>query len=95
MALRQTISVSGQGSIFDGTRTVPVGPLTSTLDAYVKVATVAGSKDNLAASVLFSGSGFSFEKSFTFTPDLDGGNFIKQAYLHLKTLSEFADATDC
>jgi len=27
--------------------------------------------------------------------DLDGPNPIKQAYLHLKTLPEFADAIDC
>jgi hypothetical protein len=26
--------------------------------------------------------------------DIDGANPIKQAYLHLKTLPEFADATD-
>lgn len=27
--------------------------------------------------------------------DINGENPIKQAYLHLKTLPEFADATDC
>jgi len=27
--------------------------------------------------------------------DLDGENPIKQAYIHLKTLPEFADAVDC
>jgi hypothetical protein len=27
--------------------------------------------------------------------DLDGANPIRQAYLHLKTLPEFANATDC
>lgn len=30
-----------------------------------------------------------------FIPILDGDNFIKQAYLHLKTLPEFSDAVDC
>jgi hypothetical protein len=30
-----------------------------------------------------------------FIPDMEGGNFIKQAYLYLKTLPEFADAVDC
>jgi len=30
-----------------------------------------------------------------FAPNLDGDNFIRQAYLHLKTLPEFADAVDC
>ena len=30
-----------------------------------------------------------------FVPNLDGDNFIRQAYLYLKTLPEFAGATDC
>ena len=33
--------------------------------------------------------------SFTYLYDLNGPNPIKQAYLHLKTLPEFADAIDC
>jgi hypothetical protein len=32
-------------------------------------------------------------KQFNLT--LDGVNFVQQAYEHLKTLPEFADATDC
>jgi hypothetical protein len=32
---------------------------------------------------------------YKFIPNLDGDNFIKQAYLHLKTLPEFAGAVDC
>lgn len=35
------------------------------------------------------------EKNYDFLPNLDGGNFIQQAYFHLKTLPEFAGATDC
>lgn len=30
-----------------------------------------------------------------FSPDLNGDNFIKQAYEHIKTLPEFANAKDC
>jgi hypothetical protein len=32
---------------------------------------------------------------YSFAPDLNGKNFIAQAYEHLKTLPEFAGATDC
>jgi hypothetical protein len=32
---------------------------------------------------------------FSFVPELDGDNFIKQAYQFLKTLPEFSDAVDC
>ena len=34
-------------------------------------------------------------RSMSFVPVLDGDNFIRQAYFHLKTLPEFAGATDC
>lgn len=30
-----------------------------------------------------------------FSPDLDGENFIKQAYKYIKTLPEFTGAVDC
>lgn len=35
------------------------------------------------------------QKEFFFSPDINGKNFIAQAYDHLKTLPEFAGATDC
>jgi hypothetical protein len=34
-------------------------------------------------------------KEYYFVPAMDGANPIKQAYEHLKTLPEFAGATDC
>jgi hypothetical protein len=30
-----------------------------------------------------------------FVPDLDGQNFIAQAYVHFKALPQFANAVDC
>ena len=35
------------------------------------------------------------ELPYQFVYDINGENPIKQAYLHLKTLPEFATATDC
>lgn len=38
----------------------------------------------------------SFSENYHSCPyDIDGGNPFKQAYEHLKTLPEFAGATDC
>jgi hypothetical protein len=34
-------------------------------------------------------------KRYSFAPNLTGKNFIAQAYDYLKTLPEFAGATDC
>lgn len=48
---------------------------------------VSSSKDKTSSS---------FEDhSFEATYDLEGGNPIKQAYLHLKTTHQFSDAEDC
>jgi hypothetical protein len=38
---------------------------------------------------------FFSERTFEMVYDLTGENPIKQAYLHLKTLPEFLNATDC
>lgn len=67
-------------------------------DTYIKVIHIHGTKDLLTAHV-----GIYVKKDevqidskiveFQFT--LDGKNFIAQAYDHLKTLPEFAGATDC
>lgn len=64
---------------------------------YVKVLTVSGSKTDAEASV-----GFMRDEKVIFTMPVkmsvdvseQSPNFIKQVYLHLKTLPEFADATD-
>lgn len=36
-----------------------------------------------------------YSNAYQFNYDINGENPIKQAYLHLKTLPEFADAIDC
>jgi hypothetical protein len=40
---------------------------------------------------------YSVNKQYTvpFSVEDDALNFVKQAYVHLKTLPEWADATDC
>lgn len=66
--------------------------------AYVKVTSIQGTKDKVIAAYEYrtaaDGVGFAWGAS-EFVPDMDGPNFIRQAYLHLKTLPEFAGATDC
>ena len=65
---------------------------------YVKVTSISGNKDLINATVSFSQSAASaaiLNQTFQFPLDINGPNPIKQAYLHLKTLPEFANATDC
>lgn len=68
------------------------------LECYIKVMTVSGNKNSISCCINFQkdkDGQFLDSQSFTFTPSMSGGNFIAQAYEHLKTLSEFAGATDC
>jgi len=67
-------------------------------DLYIKVASTNSTKEEVQAAVNFleSASGKSlFTEIYVFQLNLSGENPIKQAYLHLKALPEFADAVDC
>jgi hypothetical protein len=95
MALKKLISVEGAltvqtpyGNFEDGRKNVVV-------DAYIKVVEITSTKEKTAAKVVFSDSKLKLEKQYLFTPDMDGGNFIKQAYEYLKALPEFAGAVNC
>jgi hypothetical protein len=60
------------------------------------VRSVTGEKFNAVAVVKGVANGVEvYSKPHSFTPDMDGPNFIKQAYQHLKTLPEFEGAVDC
>ena len=67
-------------------------------NAYIKIASISGSKDLLSARVDFyksQNNALLQSVDYAFVPNLGGANFIAQAYTHLKTLPEFAGATDC
>ena len=67
-------------------------------NCYCRVSTVQGGKTTLTAEVSFHASSEHqafYGKAVGFVPDMDGDNFIKQAYQYLKTLPEFSDAVDC
>jgi hypothetical protein len=65
-------------------------------DTYVKVENVQSDKLAARANVCFYKNEKSFNaKTYEFYVNLDGSNFIKQAYEYLKTLPEFSGAVDC
>jgi len=88
MALKKTITLRDS---FDEMRDIP--------DVYIKVNAVSGGKDQMVIDVVFFKSGAEGNRlknaGYIFKPELEGDNFIKQAYKHLKSLPEFAGATDC
>jgi hypothetical protein len=74
-------------------------------DTYCYVHKIGGSKDLLyvqvnwyiSEEVRHSDLKPIDSKGYSFVPDVtdESYNFIKQAYLYLKTLEEFAEAVDC
>lgn len=67
-------------------------------NAYIKVAELKGDKNLMSVEVFYfkeQGDKYLQKMQTSFVPSLEGNNFIAQAYEHLKTLPEFADATDC
>lgn len=68
------------------------------VDSYIKVDSLSGNKKEMCIAIGIyrekDGQKISNQQA-AFSPNLNGKNFIAQAYEHLKTLSEFSDATDC
>jgi len=67
-------------------------------NAYIKVEICELSKNKMTIRKLVKKSkdeNIISINNITTNYDLDGENPIKQAYIHLKTLPEFADAVDC
>ena len=65
---------------------------------YIKVQNVSGDKNTISSTVIFSATSENqpfYMEYVEFTPNLEGGNFIKQAYDYLKSLPDFAGAIDC
>jgi len=96
MALQQTINTSGDGIVYSPFGKIETGTQQVSFSAYCKVICVSGSKEMLTATVNFSNDDNQYSKDYSFTPSVadNSDNFIKQAYAHLKTLDEFAGATD-
>mgnify|MGYP003983172683 CR=1 FL=1 len=83
-----TTSLPGAGDI--GRENIDV-PFTN---VYIKIVDIQGNKDSINMVLEFKNDKAKYNEHHSFTPDLTGGNFIKQGYDRLKTLPEFADALD-
>ncbi len=97
MALKKTIQVEGKSKVFTPFGLYEKGvEMVIIPDAYFRVEEVSGSKKLLTCIVSINAdAGLGMKVKHQFEPTMDGGNFIAQAYNHLKTLPEFAGAVDC
>jgi hypothetical protein len=97
MALSINASITGSLRLDTPMGTVDQGQSTIAVQAIARVVSVNGNKAHAVAEVSIEGNGLR-EVRFVDIPVsvADGApNFIAQAYLHLKSLPEFAGATDC
>jgi hypothetical protein len=97
MALRKIVEVEGESYIQSSVGAVQTGIEKATFLAICKIASISGNKNRLIVNVSHVGDVASFDRSYSFEPSVAEGseNFIKQAYLYLKTLPEFSGAEDC
>ena len=67
------------------------------LDTVARVIQVSGDKISMVTSVEFVCTDIRFVRQFSIPVSVADGspNFIRQSYLYLKTLPEFANAVDC
>jgi len=98
MALRKRMNFEGvtetRGdgwSIVRGNEQVDFG------HCYIKVEQVTASKAHVVArlSIRSEEHGAMRYAEVSFAPNLDGANFIKQAYDYIKTLEEYRNVEDC
>ena len=97
MALSKNIEAEGVVVVKTQLGDIQKGTEKITFSAYVKVEAISGNKSEIYATVNFSGDTFEFKKQYEVPVSVEANspNFIAQAYMHLKTLPEFAGAVDC
>jgi hypothetical protein len=95
MALQHTLQIRGNIAFMSDEGVIVRDETTEHISFYVKVEKVSGDKNQVSGLVSFSSDTLSFTRNYAFTPNMNNDNFIKQAYLYLKTLPEFSGATDC
>jgi hypothetical protein len=96
MAFRKIIEVEGKSVVQTSVGIIENGNQRVSFSAYIKVIGIDGDKSKINAIVSFKGDTQQFTKQYQVPVSVDAGsaNFIAQAYEYLKTLPEFAGATD-
>ena len=97
MALRKIIQVEGEAFVSTPTGQISIGNQKTAFNAYCKVVEINGNKERGRVVVECKSDNYSLTERYAVPFSVEDGapNFVKQAYSHLKTLPEWADATDC
>lgn len=97
MALRKIIQVEGEAFVNTPSGQISIGNQKTAFTAYCKIVEIRGNKERGNVTVECKSENYSISKQYVVQFSVEDGasNFVKQAYVHLKTLPEWADATDC
>ena len=97
MALRKIIQVEGEAFVNTASGPISIGQQKTASTAYCKIININGSKESGLVTVECKSENYSVNNQYSvkFSVENSEPNFFKQAYEHLKTLPEWADATDC
>jgi hypothetical protein len=97
MSLKKNVEVEGQAFIQAPFGIVQNGTKKVLFTAICKITSISGNKNMLNINVSHIGDVSTYERLYSFEPSVADGspNFIKQAYMYLKTLPEFSGAEDC
>jgi len=97
MAIKKILQIEGSSFIQSSFGQIDFGIQKTTFLAVCKVLSVQGNKDQINIDIVIQGDAVSYKCQYAFAPSVADGssNFIRQAYIYLKTLPEFAGAEDC
>ena len=97
MALRKIIQVEGEAFVNTQSGAISIGQQKTAFTAYCKIIEIHGNKERGRVTVECKAENYSVNKQYMIPFSVEDGaaNFVKQAYVHLKTLPEWIDATDC
>jgi hypothetical protein len=97
MALKKTIELEGSSFLNTSHGQVKTGEAKIAINAYIKIHSLSGDKNNLSVNVSFSDKNVDFIKNYPVpvSTEANAPNFIKQSYEYLKTLPEFENSEDC
>jgi hypothetical protein len=97
MALKQIVTYKGKLVLSSKIGSIDKGDAEEALSMYIKIKAIEGGKESMTAIVEFSNEKLTYMSRYQCPVSVEDNapNNIKQAYQHLKTLPEFADAIDC
>jgi hypothetical protein len=97
MALRKIMAIEGNAVIGTPEGNVNIGKEKAVLNAYCKITNLTSNKNagRVVVNCVDGENKLIKQYEVPLSTEDNAPNFIKQAYLHLKTLPDWADATDC